>query len=150
MKLFQITSKTRPIRGSRDSFPLPTYFKNKTKGIPEIPSNFFKNQIQKKIFSSFFRIISKTSSTRNSFKVGTSKTKHSGCLRFFKLLQKSHKGSLRFFQNTWKPDIKRLGDSFKLLQTQDLQEVLEILPNYFKNKIQVVLESLSKYFENKT
>ena len=165
------------MKGPQDSFKI---LKDKTWGVPEIFSSYFKNDSHSRSLR-FFKITSKTEHKWSlSFFQATSKTKQEvleilsvyfenkirnprglfkvlqksnpkGSRDSFKLLQKEDKRSPRFFQATSKIKPKNPRDSFKLLQKQDPHSRSSSL-RFFQNtsKTQVVPEILSNYFKKKT
>ena len=162
----QITSKTSPPCGARDSFKLctlktklmvslrffqitskkrhtralrdsSTYFKNKIQGVIEILITFFKKHVK----------ISRPHRSRDSEIISNySKTKHKGWMSFSVITSKTKPS--RFFKTSSRTKHKSFRDSFKLFQNGNTR-CPQDPSNYFKNRTSDP-DILSKYFKNNT
>ena len=110
LRFFQITSKTRPTRGPRDSVKLlqkqdpeevpeilSNYFENKTLGVSKIPSNYFKNETPRDPRDSFKLLQKHDPQKIPEILLNYFKSKTQRVYRFFQSLQIQDKEFPRFF-----------------------------------------------------
>ena len=151
--------------GPRDSFKLvqkrdkefPRFFqisaKTKHKGFLRFFQITLKTRARKGPWDSVKLVQTiDTRVPRDSFKLGTSKTRRWRPPRFFQTIYlKKTKGFSRLFQITSKIKYKVSLRFFLTIYFKNkTQEILEILSNNFKNKTHGVLEIFSNYLKNNT